>query len=66
MTDFDAYLALGLIASCVVIVCGIVLKVNEMNKEKEELIFCREIYNSDHVILEQCKNYFVIIDGLNE
>ena len=34
---------------------------NEVDERIEDLSFCQSIYESDHVILDKCKDYFVIL-----
>ena len=34
---------------------------NEVDDRIEKLNFCQSIYESDHVILDKCKDYFVIL-----
>lgn len=36
---------------------------NEVDERIEKLNFCQSIYESDHVILDKCKDYFVILRG---
>lgn len=34
---------------------------NDVDERIEDLSFCKGIYESDHVILDKCKDYFVIL-----
>ncbi len=34
---------------------------NEVDERIEDLSFCQSIYESDHVVLDKCKDYFVIL-----
>lgn len=36
---------------------------SDVDYRNRELKFCSDIYNSDKVILEQCKEYFIILDN---
>ncbi len=35
---------------------------SDVDKYNKQLQFCKDIHNSDNVILEQCKEYFVIMN----
>lgn len=39
---------------------------SDVDYHNTQLQFCKGIYESDHVVLEQCKDYFVILGGNNE
>lgn len=34
---------------------------SDVDQENKQLAYCKSIYDSDHVVLQQCKDYFVII-----
>ena len=34
---------------------------SDVDYQNKQLSFCKDIYESDHVVLEQCKDYFVIL-----
>ena len=36
---------------------------SDVEYRNKQLEFCSNIYNSDHVILEQCKEYFIILNN---
>jgi len=35
---------------------------SEVDYYNSQLNFCKDIYNSDKVVLEQCKEYFVVLE----
>lgn len=35
---------------------------SDVDYHNEKLQFCKDIYKSDNVVLEQCKDYFVIVE----
>ena len=34
---------------------------SDVDYQNKQLSFCKDIYESDHVILDKCKDYFVIL-----
>lgn len=34
---------------------------SDVDQENKQLAYCKSIYDSDHVVLQQCKDYFVIL-----
>lgn len=57
---FNPTLFVILVTLTVLVFFKTVIECNELKKEVKGLTFCIEIYKSDHVVLEQCKDYFVI------
>lgn len=49
---------------CCFSICFTFFHNSEVDAENEKLTFCKDIYKSDNVVLEQCKEYFIIIDEL--
>lgn len=67
-TKYD-YIFIGfliLLLICIFYVGHIFKHNSDVDYQNEQLKFCKEIYNSDHVVLEQCKDYFVILGGNND
>ena len=47
---------------CVIWVTIILWHNSDVDKHNKQLQFCKDIHDSDNVILEQCKDYFVIMN----
>ena len=65
--DYVFYIAFCILVLIGVFYVGYIFKHNsDVDYHNEKLQFCKEIYNSDHVVLEKCKDYFVILGGNND
>lgn len=66
----DIILCFCLLILILIFVCvffrSVISDIDLLQKDKEQLAFCQEIYNSDHVLLEQCKDYFIFYKDLKE
>ena len=50
------------ILSCVICVIILSWHNSDVDKHNKQLQFCKDIHDSDNIILEQCKDYFVIMN----
>ena len=65
--DYAFYIAFCILVLIGVFYVGYIFKHNsDVDYHNEQLSFCKGIYESDHVVLEQCKDYFFILGGNNE
>ena len=55
------FLTMVLIAVCIVFWLITSRHNSDVDYQNKQLSFCKDIYESDHVVLEQCKDYFVIL-----
>ncbi len=46
----------------IIAICRTFWHNSEVDYQNEKLEFCKSIYDSDNVVLEQCKEYFVIVE----
>lgn len=52
-----------LIVSCIIYIAYVCRHNSDVDYRNKQLEFCDGIYKSDNVILDQCKDYFVILES---
>lgn len=61
---FMCSIAIGILSLLAIIcICMTFWHNSKVDYQNEKLEFCKSIYDSDHVVLEQCKDYFVIVES---
>ena len=67
--DWSLFIILFLFIGCLVFLFWFGIDTERHNSDvdyqNKQLSFCQSIYESDHVVLDKCKNYFIIL-GENE
>ena len=58
ITLIIVFIGISLLA---VMYCFVLWHNSNTDYRNEQLEFCLNIYDSDHVVLEQCKDYFIIL-----
>ena len=63
--DWSLFINLFLFIGCLVFLVWFAIDTNRYNSfvdyQNKQLNFCQSIYESDHVVLDKCKDYFIIL-----